>query len=88
MTAEQLKDTFLRALAEVAPEADLTTLRPDEDVRTQLDIDSFGFLTVLVRLNKELGVDIPEADSRRLITLNGAVEYLLPKLPQRPDHGP
>jgi len=38
-----------------------------------IDIDSMNFITAI---HKRLGIDIPEIDYPKLITLNGAVAYL------------
>lgn len=74
--AEDLRATILRTLGEIAPEADLGSLKPDVDLRDQLDIDSMDFLNFVIALHEQLHVDIPEADYPKLSTLNGCVEYL------------
>ena len=76
MTNGELRETVLRVLGDIAPEADPTTLRPDVSFRDQLDIDSMDFLNFAIALHEELGVDIPEADYPKLATLDGCVEYL------------
>ncbi|MGE5697268.1 MAG: acyl carrier protein [Candidatus Sericytochromatia bacterium] len=78
MTADQaqIKATILRELARIAPEAELATLAPDVDFRDQLDIDSFDFLNLIIRLHEALNVDVPEADYPKLATLDGAIVYL------------
>jgi acyl carrier protein len=76
VTAGDLRATVLRVLGDVAPEADLATLRPDVPFREQLDLDSMDLLNVVVGLHAALGVEIPEADYPRLVTLDGCVEYL------------
>jgi acyl carrier protein len=76
MNADEIKTTVLRALARIAPEADLDALAPDFEFRDQLDIDSFDFLTFVIALHEATGVDIPEADYQQLATLNDAVAYL------------
>jgi acyl carrier protein len=45
-------------------------------VREALDIDSFDHLNLLIGLNEELGVDIPEADYGQLTTLASIMNYL------------
>lgn len=77
MTREEIKTTILRVLGEIAPEADLTQLKPDVSFREQLDIDSMDFLSFVVGLHHALKIEIPEEDYPRLITLAGCVEYLL-----------
>jgi acyl carrier protein len=81
VNAEQLKKVVLGALGDVAPELDAATLDPKRDLRDQLDLDSMDFLNFVVGLHKALGVDIPEADYRKLGTLDACVAYLAAKLP-------
>ena len=76
MTRDDLRATVLRALGDVAPEADLGTLQPDVPFRAQLDLDSMDLLNFVVALHAALGVDIPEADYPKLTTLDDCVEYL------------
>ena len=45
-------------------------------MRTALDIDSFDFLNVLIAINEQTGVDIPEADYGLVNTLAGLIAYL------------
>ena len=80
MTEAQLKETIFKVLGQIAPEADLSTLAPDENVRETLDIDSFDHLNFLVGLNEALGVEIPEADYGQLTTLADIVRYLSARL--------
>ncbi|HLZ35587.1 MAG TPA: acyl carrier protein [Nitrospira sp.] len=76
LTRDTLKTTVLRLLGEIAPEADLSRLKPDLSFRDQLDIDSMDFLNFIVALHKELGVEIPEADYPKYSTLNGCLDQL------------
>jgi acyl carrier protein len=76
VTAEEVRSAVLRALSEVAPEADAAALRPDVDLREQLDIDSMDFLNFVIGIHERTGVDIPEADYGSLRTLDDLVDYL------------
>jgi len=76
MTEAQIKEVILKVLGRIAPEADLDTLDPDANVREALDIDSFDHLNLLIGLDEELGVDIPEADYSQLTTLADIMSYL------------
>lgn len=76
MSKDELRATVLQLLGEVAPEADLTRIKPDVSFRDQLDIDSMDFLNFVVALHERLGVAIPETDYGKVATLNGCVEYL------------
>jgi len=77
---DEIRKAVLDALASVAPEADFDALHPERPLRGQLDIDSFDFLNVILRLHEKLGVDIPEADYSKLATLTGALDYLAARL--------
>jgi len=76
MTPEQIRQAFIDALGQIVPEGDFEHLRPDRPLREQLDIDSYDFLQLVIGLHERLGVDVPEADYRRLATLQGALDYL------------
>jgi len=76
MTNQELTQTIFDLLGQIAPEADASTLDPDEDMRAALDIDSFDFLNFLIGLNESTGVEIPEADYGQLTSLNALVSYV------------
>lgn len=76
MSLESIRAALLAMLGRLAPEADLTRLDPQRDLREQLDIDSFALLTWSMDIEKELGVTVPEADYAKLRTLDDAVRYL------------
>ena len=73
---DEIRQTVLRLLSEIAPETDLTALKPGVSFRDQLDIDSMDFLNFVILIHKTFGVEIPEADYPKYGTLNGCVEQL------------
>ncbi len=79
LTPDEIRQTVLRLPGEIAPEADLTALKPDVSFRDQLDTDSMDFLNFVVMIHKAFGVEIPEADYSKYSTLNGCVEQLTGK---------
>lgn len=76
MKKDGIKEAVLRVLGQIAPEADLSQIKPDLRIRDQLDIDSMDLLNFVIGLHKELKVDIPEVDYPKLATLNACVDYL------------
>jgi len=80
MTEAEIKKVIERALGNVAPEVDFDALDPGRDMRDQIDIDSVDFLNFLIGLHKELGIEIPDADVAKLVTLNGCVAYLMSRI--------
>jgi acyl carrier protein len=76
----EMREIVLRVLSNIAPEVDLATLDPERDIRDQMDIDSVDFLNFAIALHNELGVEIPDADVPKLLTLNGCINYLKEKI--------
>ena len=73
---EEIKEIVLKTLGEIAPEADLSQLKPDLNFREQLDIDSMDLLNIMIALHQAFNIEIPEADTPKLMTLNGAIDYI------------
>ena len=67
-------------LGNIAPEIDLKTIDAGADLREALDINFMDFLNFVTAIHHRLGVDIPEIDYPKLVTLDGAVHYLEAKL--------
>jgi acyl carrier protein len=80
MNEVEIRAIVQEALGNIAPEMDLQKLDPSADLREALDIDSMDFLNFVVALHRRLGVAIPERDYTRLLTLDGAVNYLKGKI--------
>lgn len=76
LTASQTRELATRALAAIAPEADLATVGDDEDLREALDLDSMDFMNFVIALAEGSERDIPEADTPKLRTMRGLVAYL------------
>jgi acyl carrier protein len=74
---ERLRAAVFDAIAAIAPEVDPAAIRPGLPLRQQIDIDSFDFLNVIIRLHEALGIDIPESDYAELQTLDRALDYLV-----------
>ncbi len=80
MIRDDIQKAVLKALGDVAPDADLKSLGPDKDIRDTLDIDSMDFLNFVVALKKALGVEVPEADYEKIRTLSDCIAYLEKRL--------
>ena len=84
MTPDEIRIVVLRVLGQIAPEADLESLKPDVSFREQLDLDSMDFLNFVTAIHHRLGIDIPEIEYPKLATLAGAVSYIDGKLNWQP----
>ena len=83
MSPADIRAVLQDELARIAPDIDFETIDPAADLRDEADIDSMDFLNWVTALHVRLGVEIPEADNRKLITIDGAVAYLADKLNAR-----
>ena len=81
---DQIRQTVLRLLAEIAPEADPADIRGDIPLRDQLDLDSMDFLNLVVAVDEALGIAIPEDDYGSLTTLDAMVAYVAGLEPRDP----
>lgn len=76
MNESQARELAAQVLAGIAPEADLARVGAGEDLREALDLDSMDFMNFVIGLAERTGLNIPEADTPRLRTLEGLVAYL------------
>jgi acyl carrier protein len=80
MTETDLWKLVKEELNNIAPEVDLATVDPAADLREAIDIDSMDFLNLVTALHHRTGIEIPELDYPKLITLSGMVAYLEARL--------
>jgi acyl carrier protein len=84
MTKEECKQAVVAIITDIAPDEDLTNLKPDVRLRDQLQLDSMDFLDIVMELRKRHGIEVPEADYGKLASLDSCAEYLTPKFKQHP----
>lgn len=83
MNAAEILAITLSTLRGVAPEIVPDELRGNRPLRQQVDLDSMDWLNFLLGLNKHFGVEIPEADYAKLVTLDDVLNYVSHKLSER-----
>jgi len=76
MDESTIRSAISRILASIAPEVSLDQIVATVPLRDQIDLDSMDWLNFIVGLHEQLHVDIPEADYRKLRTLNELLAYL------------
>lgn len=76
MDEATIRSSLIAILGRIAPELDPRELDDTEPLRDQIDLDSVDWLNVLVAVNEQLKVDIPETDYEKLRTLADLVRYL------------
>lgn len=77
---QTLAESVVTLLRSIAPELEPEALIPARPLRQQVDLDSMDWLNFLVSLHERFGVNIPEADYARLVSLNDVVDYLQARL--------
>jgi len=63
-------------ILDIAPEADLHNLDPNEDLREELDLDSMDFINLLDSIATKTGVNVPESDYSKVNSLALLTNYL------------
>jgi acyl carrier protein len=76
----EIRKVVQEELNNIAPEIDMATIDPTADLREAIDIDSMDFLSFVTAIHHRLGLEIPEVDYPKLVTLNGAIAYIEAKL--------
>lgn len=79
MNEEEIKQTIFQLLKRIAPDTEPSQMKPDDNIRETLTIDSFDTLQFIVALNDQLAIDIPEKDYGKITTLKSLVSYILDK---------
>jgi acyl carrier protein len=76
MKDEKIKEIVFQLLKRIAPDTEPSTLKPDENIRDTLNIDSFDLLQFIVALNEKTGIEIPEEDYGKIATLQALTAYI------------
>lgn len=79
MTDADIKTTIFQLLKRVAPDTEPTLLKPNDNIRDTLGIDSFDALQFIIALNEKLGIEIPEQDYGKTATLEQLTAYIKTK---------
>ena len=79
MTKEDCKKVVLDIIGDIAPDEDITNVKPDVRLRDQLELDSMDFLDIVMELRKQHNIEVPEADYPELASLATCAAYLTPK---------
>jgi len=80
MTETDIRKAILKIIAEIAPDENLSNIKPDVRLRDQIDLDSMDFLDIVMELRKRYKVEVPEEDYKELATLDSCVSYLTPRM--------
>jgi acyl carrier protein len=62
MTKDECKKLVLDIIADIAPDEDLSSVKPDVRLRDQLQLDSMDFLDIVMELRKRYKIEVPKED--------------------------
>ena len=79
MTKDDCKQLVIDIISDIAPDEDLSAIKPEIKLRDQLQLDSMDFLDIVMELRKRHKVEVPQEDYPKLATLESCVSYLSPK---------
>jgi acyl carrier protein len=79
MTEDQVQQIVIDIINEIAPDEETADLKPEVNLRDQMDLDSMDFLDIVMELRKQHGIEVPEEDYPKLASLQSCGEYLTPK---------
>lgn len=79
MTEDQTREIIAKALAAIAPDADMRSVDAVTDLRTALGLDSFDFLRLMQAVHAATGVSVPEDDYGAVTTIQGLTAYITAK---------
>ena len=80
MTRDDVRNAVIEILTDIAPDEDFDTLKDEEKLRDQFDLDSMDFLDIVMELRKRYNVEVPETDYEQLVTMTSCIDYLQPLL--------
>ena len=79
MTKDECKQVVLDIIADIAPDEDLSNVKPEVRLRDQMQLDSMDFLDIVMELRKRHGIEVPEKGYQQLASLDSCADYLTPK---------
>ncbi len=79
MTDQEIKQIIFQLLKKIAPDTEPEKLKPDDDIRHTLEIDSFDALQFVVALDEQFGIETPEEDYGKIATLKDLTNYISDK---------
>jgi acyl carrier protein len=79
MNDDEIKKIIVELLKKTAPDTEPEKLKPDDDIRHTLEIDSFDALQIVVALDERFGIDTPEEDYGKINTMKSLIYYIQQK---------
>ncbi len=79
MKEEEIGQVIVKLLRNIAPDTEPEKLRPDDNIRHTLGIDSFDYLQFIIGLDDALAIQTAEEDYGKIETLRLLIDYIAKK---------
>lgn len=76
MNTQEVKALIRNIFCEVAPEIDFEAIDIQRPLRDQVEIDSYDFYRIIVKIAQTTGVSIPDSKIPQLANLSELIHYL------------
>jgi acyl carrier protein len=76
MNTEQVSDVLAKAFKEVAPEIDFKSLDLKQPLWRQVEIDSMDIYRILMILDKQTGIKVPDSKVRSFENLEALIQFI------------
>jgi acyl carrier protein len=73
---QDLKSRVLAIIASQLPTVDSSRIIPSASFSDDLHTDSLAKLEVIMALEEVFGIDIPDDDAERIVTVQDAIDYV------------
>jgi acyl carrier protein len=73
-----MKDKVIKLISE-ATKVDADKIKPETSFIDDLNLDSLDIVELMMKMEDEFGVEIPEEDAEGLKTVNDVINYLSKK---------
>lgn len=80
---EQISNIINKIFHQVAPEILYEKLDMNLPLREQIEIDSLDFYKIIVSLQKQTGIFVPDSKLAQFTSLNDLINYILEKSKKR-----
>ena len=77
MTQQEALEIIGSVIASIAPEIDLAAVDPNKSLSDQVEIDSMDQLNIMIGVHDRTGIEIPERDYPKLLSLGAFAGYLV-----------
>jgi acyl carrier protein len=84
MNPREVKLVLREIFHEIAPEIEFDHLITSKPLREQVEIDSFDFYRIMVKINQITGVNIPDSKMSEFKNIDQLIDYIS----EQPSHHP